>query len=70
MIISLSKYISYKITPDSKKDYRASSITTFILSAAWTFSTGAGWGRGLPRFLPLAQAGLLDSIRLLDHLWE
>jgi hypothetical protein len=34
MIIAISEYISYKITPGSEKDYRASSITAFILSAA------------------------------------
>jgi hypothetical protein len=36
MIIASSEYISYKMTPGSEKDYRASSITTFILSVAST----------------------------------
>jgi hypothetical protein len=46
------------------------SVTTFILSVIWTATTDADWGRGLPSFLPLARTGLLDSIRLLDHLWQ
>jgi hypothetical protein len=33
MIASLSEYISYKMTPGSRKDYRASNIAMFILSA-------------------------------------
>jgi hypothetical protein len=33
-------------------------------------STGAVQGRGLPRFLPLVRTVLLDSIRLLDDLWQ
>jgi hypothetical protein len=33
-ITVLSEYISYKITPGSEKDYRASSNTSFILSVA------------------------------------
>jgi hypothetical protein len=70
MITSFLEYISYKMTPGSKKDYKASNITMFILSAAWTASTGAAWWRGLPSFLPLAHTGLLDSIRLLHHLWQ
>ncbi len=53
-----------------KKDYRASSITTFILSMDWTASTGSNQGRGMPSFVPLALTGLLDPIRLLVHLWQ
>jgi hypothetical protein len=69
MKTSLSEYISYKMTPGSEKDYRASSITTFILSVVWMASTGVDQGRGPPSFLHLAHTGLLDSIRLLDLLW-
>jgi hypothetical protein len=58
------------MTPRSEKDYRGSSNTSFILSAAWMASTCARRGRGLPSFLPLAQTGLLDSNRLLVHLWQ
>jgi hypothetical protein len=70
MITSLLDYISYKMIPLSEKDYRASSITMFTPSMALTASIGTIWGRGLPNFLPLAQTGLLDSIWLLDHLWQ
>jgi hypothetical protein len=34
MIIASLEYISYKMTPGSKKDYRASNIIAFILSMA------------------------------------
>jgi hypothetical protein len=34
MVKVLSKYISYKLIPGSKKDYRACNITMFILSVA------------------------------------
>jgi hypothetical protein len=68
MIIALSEYISYKMTPESEKDYRASNIIAFILSTAGTASTGDDRRRGMPSFLPLARTVLLDSI-LLDHLW-
>jgi hypothetical protein len=34
MIIVVSEYISYEMTPGSKKDYRSSVITMFILSIA------------------------------------
>jgi hypothetical protein len=53
-----------------KKITEQGSITTFILSMAWTAPTGADRGRDLPSFLPLARTGLLDSIRLLNHLWQ
>jgi hypothetical protein len=33
-------------------------------------STGIDWGSGLPSFLPLAQTGLLNPIRLLVQLWQ
>jgi hypothetical protein len=33
-------------------------------------STCVDRGRGLPSFLPLARTGLMDSTRLLDHLWQ
>jgi hypothetical protein len=62
--------ISYKMTHASEKDYRACSNTSFILSVAWTASTGADRGRGLPSFLPPAWTGLLDSIRLLVYLCQ
>jgi hypothetical protein len=58
------------MTPLSEKDYRASNITMFILSTIWKFSTRDDRGRGLPSFLPLARTDLLNSIRLLDHLWQ
>jgi hypothetical protein len=34
MITASIEYICYIMTPVSEKDYRASNITTFILSAA------------------------------------
>jgi hypothetical protein len=34
MLTTLLQYISYKMTPGSEKDYRASNITTLILIAA------------------------------------
>jgi hypothetical protein len=52
-----------------KKNYKASSITTFILSTAWMASTGDDRGRGTPSFLPLAWTGRWDSILLL-HIWN
>jgi hypothetical protein len=70
MITEYSEYISYKFTPGSKKDYRACINTSFILSVAWSATTGADRGRGLPRFLHPSQTGLLDPIRLLVHLWQ
>jgi hypothetical protein len=57
------------MTPRSEKDYRASNITTFILSVPWMTSTGDITGRGRPSFLPLARIGLRDSTQLL-HLWQ
>jgi hypothetical protein len=69
-ITVLSEYISYKITPGSEKDYRASSNTSFILSVAWMASTGTHHGRGMSSFLPLAQTGLLDSNWPLVYLWQ
>jgi hypothetical protein len=33
-ITTLSEYISYKMVPESEKDYRATSNTLFILSMA------------------------------------
>jgi hypothetical protein len=53
-----------------KKITEQGSIIMFILSAAWMASTGADQGRGLPSILPLARTGLMDFIRLLDHLWQ
>jgi hypothetical protein len=69
MITTLSEYISYKITPRSEKDYKASNIIVFILSVAWTASTGDDRRRDLPSFLPLAWASHQGSIMLL-HLWQ
>jgi hypothetical protein len=54
MITTLSEYISYKMTPGSEKDNRASSIIVLFLSATWTTSTGNARGRVQPTFLPLA----------------
>jgi hypothetical protein len=62
--------VSYKMTPRSEKITEQGSITSFILSAAWTTSTGVDRGRGPPSFLPLARTSLLDSTQLLDHLWQ
>jgi hypothetical protein len=70
MITSFLEYISYKMAPGPKKDYKASSITTFILSVAWMASTGTDQRRVLPSFLALAWTSLLGSIRLLYHLWQ
>jgi hypothetical protein len=69
-ITVLLEYISFKMTPGSKNDYKASINTSFILSVAWMGSTGANRGRGLPTSLPLARTGHHDSIPLLDHLWQ
>jgi hypothetical protein len=58
MITTLSEYISSNMTPGSeKKDYRASNITTFILSMAQMASIGTDRERGLPSFLSLARTG-------------
>jgi hypothetical protein len=58
-----------KNDPRSEKDYRASNITTFILSVAWTTSTGDDWGRGMPSFLPLTRTSCWGSTLLL-HLCQ
>jgi hypothetical protein len=66
---SINKVYLLQNEPRIWKDYRASSTTAFILSMAWTTSTGDDRGRGLSSFPPLAWTGHLDSI-LLDHLWQ
>jgi hypothetical protein len=70
LITTISEYTFDKMTPECEKDYRASDITTFILSMAQTTSTCDDRGSGLPGFLPLARTGHRDSIWLLDHLWQ
>jgi hypothetical protein len=69
MITTISEYISYKMTPTSQKDYRASNITTFILSTAWTTSTGNDRRRDLPSIPLLARTGRRGTILLL-HQWQ
>jgi hypothetical protein len=57
------------MTPGSEKDYRTSSVTTFILSVASMASTGDDRRRDLPSFPLLDQTGRRGSILLL-HLWK
>jgi hypothetical protein len=68
-IQSIRRLYMFILSVYSEKDYRASSITAFILRVAWTTSTGDDWGRGLPSFLPLAWTGHRGSTLLL-HLWQ
>jgi hypothetical protein len=57
------------MTPGSKIDYRANSITAIILSAAWIASTSDDRRRYLPSFLLPARIGHQGSILWL-HLWQ
>jgi hypothetical protein len=69
MIIASTEYISYKMTPESEKDYRTSSITTFILSVASMASTCDDRRSDLPSFPLLARISRRGSILLLP-LWK
>jgi hypothetical protein len=54
-ITTLSEYISYKMTPGSEKDYRASSNTSFILSVVeWPPQALTG-GEACPAFFLLLE---------------
>jgi hypothetical protein len=65
----ITKYISYKMTKWSEKDYRAHNNAMIILSADERVPTGDDRGRGPPSFLLPARTGRRGSI-LLDHLWQ
>jgi hypothetical protein len=58
------------MTPRSKEDYRARQHHNIYYRRGLDGLHRRCRGRGLPRFLPLVRTGLLDSIRLLDDLWQ